>query len=75
MRRQYFAALVLAMFAWGPASGQEWATKMFKSTQHDFGTVARGAKAEYEFVFSNIYLEDVHIEVPGPVAAARACGS
>ena len=34
---------------------------MFETTEHDFGTVARGAKAEYEFVFSNIYLEDVHV--------------
>jgi hypothetical protein len=69
MRRQFFAALVLAMFAWCPVAAQEWAAKMFPSTQHDFGTVARGAKAEYEFVFSNIYLEDVHVE-----AARASCG-
>ncbi len=69
MRRHCFAAFVLALFAWSPASGQEWATRMFPSTQHDFGTVARGAKAEYEFVFSNIYLEDVHIE-----SARASCG-
>ena len=34
---------------------------MFKVTEHDFGTVARGAKAEYRFVFENLYLEDVHV--------------
>jgi hypothetical protein len=34
---------------------------MFEATTHDFGTVARGAKAEFEFVLTNIYLEDVHI--------------
>src|SRR5664280_2188989 len=34
---------------------------MFKITEHDFGPVARGAKAEYRFVFENLYLEDVHI--------------
>ncbi|MCA9163049.1 MAG: DUF1573 domain-containing protein [Planctomycetales bacterium] len=44
-----------------PVSGQEWAKKMFEVTSHDFGTVARGAKSEYEFVFSNIYKEDIHI--------------
>jgi Protein of unknown function (DUF1573) len=40
---------------------QEWAQKMFKSTSHDFGTVARGAKVEFPFDFENIYLEDLHI--------------
>jgi hypothetical protein len=44
-----------------PCSGQDWAKKMFPVTSHDFGSVARGAKAEYRFVFENIYLEDVHI--------------
>jgi hypothetical protein len=34
---------------------------MFKTTEHDFGTVARDAKAEYQFVFENIYLEQVHV--------------
>ncbi|MEE8451524.1 MAG: DUF1573 domain-containing protein, partial [Thermoguttaceae bacterium] len=41
--------------------GQEWARKMFETINHDFGSVARGAKAEHEFVLKNIYLEDVHI--------------
>jgi hypothetical protein len=40
---------------------QEWAMKMFEVTSHDFGTVARAAKAEYSFEFTNLYLEDVHI--------------
>ena len=34
---------------------------MFKVKDYDFGSVARGAKAEYKFVFENLYLEDVHI--------------
>ena len=59
MIRQCLVALALAMSAWTPAFGQEWAARMFEATEHNFGTVARGAKAEYEFVFSNIYLEDV----------------
>ncbi|HVA44836.1 MAG TPA: DUF1573 domain-containing protein [Pirellulales bacterium] len=46
----------------GPfALGQEWARKLFDVTSHDFGSVARGAKAEYRFKLTNIYLEDVHI--------------
>jgi hypothetical protein len=34
---------------------------MFETTSHDFGTVASGAKAEFEFVLKNIYVEDVHV--------------
>ena len=34
---------------------------MFKVTEHDFGSVARGAKAEYRFVFENLYMEDIHV--------------
>jgi Protein of unknown function (DUF1573) len=44
-----------------PASGQEWATKMFDSTAHDFQTVARGAKSIHRFKIKNLYEEDVHI--------------
>jgi hypothetical protein len=40
---------------------QSWAQKMFKVTSHDFGTVARGAKAEFLFEMQNIFEEDIHI--------------
>ena len=40
---------------------EDWAQKMFKVTEHDFGTIARGAKAQYAFVFTNLYQEDVHV--------------
>jgi hypothetical protein len=51
------------------ASAQEWATKMFETARHDFGTVAAGAKTQYEFTLKNIYVEDIHI------ASVRAsCG-
>lgn len=43
------------------ARGQEWARKMFATTSHDFGAVAHGAKAEFRFKLTNIYVEDVHI--------------
>jgi hypothetical protein len=55
------AILVTMVLAATPAFGQSWAAKMFRTTEHDFGSVARSAKTEYEFVLSNIYLEDVHI--------------
>ncbi len=42
---------------------------MFKTTEHDFGTVARGSKAEFDFTLSNLYIDDVHI-----VTAYSSCG-
>jgi len=65
------ASLVLFLTLWvgSPVAGQQWAQKMFATTAHDFGSVARRAKAEYHFVLTNLYEEDVH------VASARAsCG-
>ena len=61
MLRKSSITLLLAILAASPCFGQEWARKMFKDTDYDFGTVARGAKAEHRFVFENIYMEDVHI--------------
>ena len=61
MLRRSALTVLIAALAVSPCFGQEWAKKMFKDTEHDFGTVARSAKAEYRFVFENIYLEDVHI--------------
>ena len=69
MLRPFALHLVCFVALAAPAFGQEWATKMFKESKHEFGTVARGAKTEYEFEFQNIYKEDVHI------ASVRAsCG-
>ena len=43
------------------AGADDWAPKMFKTRDHDFGTVARGANVQHEFVITNLYEEDVHI--------------
>lgn len=52
-----------------PAWGQSWATDMFATKSHNFGTIAAGAKAEYRFVVKNLYVKEVHI------ASVRAsCG-
>ncbi len=61
MIRKAALTLVFALLAVSPAVGKEWARKMFESTEHDFGAVARGAKAQFEFVITNPYVEDVHI--------------
>jgi hypothetical protein len=42
---------------------------MFKTTEHDFGTVAKGAKAEFDFEFQNIFEEDIHV-----VGVRSSCG-
>ena len=55
------AGLALAICIAQPVCAQEWARKMFEVTSHDFGTVARGAKTEFAFELTNLYLEDVHI--------------
>ena len=68
MIRASLAALSIA-FAATPCFCQEWASKMFKTTEHDFGTVARGAKAEFDFRFTNLYRDDVHV-----VNAYSSCG-
>ncbi len=58
---QTVAGLALALGISQPAPAQEWARKMFEVTHHDFGTIARGAKAEFAFELANPYLEDVRI--------------
>lgn len=61
MLRTLTITLLLALASAGTASAQQWAQKMFATTKHEFGTVARGAKAEYEFEIENVFKEDIHI--------------
>ena len=46
-------------------AAQDWARKMFKEVDHDFGTVVRGAETVYRFEIENIYLEELEIESVG----------
>jgi archaellum component FlaG (FlaF/FlaG flagellin family) len=65
-----FGVVVVAILAsFVPANAQEWAQKMFKDTEHNFGTVIRDSKTEYSFVLENLYMEDVHI-----AAVRTSCG-
>lgn len=69
MNRCHVPSLFVALLLTAPCAAQEWANNMFKTRSHDFGTIARAAKAEFAFELSNLYLEDVHI------ASVRAsCG-
>lgn len=65
------ACCALALLLTCPSLGfsQEWAKKMFETTSHDFGAVARGGKTEFEFVVKNIYKEKVHI-----ASVTSSCG-
>lgn len=53
--------LLTILLLTGTCSAQEWAEKMFQTRSHNFGTIARAAKAEYAFELTNLYVEDVHI--------------
>jgi hypothetical protein len=65
MLRNGVLAIVVAVAATtgatSAASGKEWAQKLFATTTHDFGHVARGSKTEFAFDIQNTYEEDVHI--------------
>ena len=63
-----FSLPLLLSFAL-PAAAQQWAQKMFSATKHDFGPVARGSKAEFEFQVENVFKEDIHI-----AAVRSSCG-
>ena len=45
-----------------PVHAQDWARKMFKVHEHDFGTVARGSEQKFRFELTNLYKEDVVID-------------
>jgi hypothetical protein len=69
MRRVLALSLLFVGAVTPAACAQNWASKMFAVRSHDFGTIARGAKAEFAFELTNRYVEDVHI------ASVRAsCG-
>ena len=69
MLRTFAPALTVLLFCGAPLWAQQWAVDMFETTKHNFGSVARGAKTECEFVLSNLYVEDVHI-----AAVRSSCG-
>jgi hypothetical protein len=61
MRKTTVAALVGMVLSGAPAWATQWAQDMFAESEHDFGTVARAATAEYAFKLTNPYQEDVRI--------------
>ena len=61
MNRHACLSIVFLAAMAATAAAQEWAKSMFSEFRHDFGTIARSSKAEFEFKFNNKFLEDVHV--------------
>ena len=61
MWHQLSIALCSTIVFCAVSPAHEWARQMFTVTEHDFGTVAKDAKAEFEFEVTNPWVEDVHI--------------
>jgi hypothetical protein len=50
-------------------SAKQWADDLFQTKSHSFGSVGRGAKAEFEFKLTNPFIEDIEIS-----SASTSCG-
>lgn len=61
MWRRFSVVLCSVVLLPALAPAQDWARQMFNAFEHDFGSVASGAKAEFEFEVTNSWVEDVHI--------------
>ena len=62
MRRASWISLAILCLAAPAVAADDWAKLLFETTAHNFGTVARGAVADYRFKIENPYVEDVTIE-------------
>ena len=62
-------SICLLLLLASSVSAQTWAEKMFQERTHNFGDVARGAKAEFRYELTNLYEEDVHIS-----SVSSSCG-
>ncbi len=69
MHRHLLSAALLLLLGSSNVFGQQWALDMFSETNHNFGTVLKGAKTEYRFQFHNPYNETVHV-----VGVRSSCG-
>lgn len=61
MFRPILSGVAIIFLTASTLPAQDWARKLLSTTEHDFGSVAQGAKAEYAFVVTNNLQSDVHI--------------
>ena len=59
--RHFSLAMAMVLLSCLTSNAQDWAQAMFDNTNHEFGAVARGSKANVAFTITNKYKEDVHI--------------
>jgi len=64
-----FAILATFTMLANTSDAQDWARKMFKQFEHDFGRVPLGEIPEYRFEIQNIYKEDIRIR-----SISSSCG-
>lgn len=69
MRIPVICLLGIAFFLPGKCCARQWADELFEIKTHDFGSVGRGAKAEFEFTLTNPFMEDIEIS-----SASTSCG-
>jgi len=62
LTRSCFVLLALGALLRPAAAVDDWPKLLFKTTNHDFGVVARGAVVEYHFQMENPYVEQVRIK-------------
>ncbi len=61
MFRSLLSGLAVIFLTASTLPAQDWARNLLSTTEHDFGSIARGAKAEYAFIVTNNLQGDVHI--------------
>ena len=69
MFRPLLSSVAAILLTSSSLPAQDWARNLLATTDHDFGSVARGAKAEYRFIVTNNLQSDVHI-----AAVRSSCG-
>jgi hypothetical protein len=61
MYRRLLSSVALTLLTASTLPAQDWARNLFTTTEHDFGSVAQGAKADWAFTMTNKYQDDIHI--------------
>jgi hypothetical protein len=61
MHRHWIWSTVAVLLTASSLPAQEWANRLFPVKEHNFGSVPRGAKAEFVFPITNNLIPDVHI--------------
>ena len=61
MKTLFLFLFLFSILAGQSVARETWGAAMFNTQRHDFGSVARGADAEFQFELTNIYTSDVRL--------------